>query len=77
VRIDNEKIIEFMRDLESLQKRHDLFLEATTDAPLTVNNDSMNEWVEIYWEGESLTAKREPEVFSTDDQPGTERPDQG
>ena len=79
-RPEDEKILEFMKDLHKLQKKHDFWLCATEDNPIWVSNDSMDgEEIKIFWDKafrkigmskkvestEVLTAVLEPDRLST------------
>lgn len=73
-RPSNEKIVEFMWDLQALQKKHDLWFEANEDAPLFVSNDEMDGEIKMFWENplkkdepvEHLIAILEPERLTTE-----------
>ena len=73
-RPSDEKILAFMKDLVTLQKVHDLWLEATENSPLWVSNDEMDGEIEMFWDPvadgkpvEHLIAKLEPELLTTAD----------
>lgn len=64
-----------MIDLVRVQKKHDLWIEATEDNSLWVSNDSMGEEIEMFWDPvgqgkpvEHLIAKLEPERLTTEDE---------